>query len=57
MKENKDYLSIIVAIIFFIYVVIILFLVFNKVNECNNKDGIVIQGRCVKKEVLVNENN
>ena len=55
MKKNKDYLGYIILIIGLILIGFILFLVFNKANECINKGGILIQSRCVKKEVLVND--
>lgn len=58
MKDYKDYsdfIILILTIIVFIILGFCFFLVFNEVNKCTNKGGIVIQGRCVKKEVLVNE--
>lgn len=54
MKKIKDYSEFIVLIIALIIIGFCLFLVFNEANECKDKDGTLIQGRCVKKEVLIN---
>lgn len=47
----------ILAIVFNKLIMFCLFLVINKFNECENKGGTYIQGRCVKKEVLVDDKN
>ena len=58
MIKIKDFFSEYIGLILGILVMIIsLFIFFNKANECENKGGAFIQGRCVKKEVLVDDKN
>ena len=52
IKDYSEYIGLILGILLISFS---LFIFISKFNECENKGGTFIQGRCVKKEVLVDD--